>query len=111
MKVKVMKAEVISGISQKTNDFYESTKVTVIFPDGATAYSGFVPSDVCKPGTIEKGAIYDMYRDEKGYILVFELLSNAATNVATNAAQSAAQTAAHPSTPTSTPSGSAGSHK
>ena len=107
MKVKVMKAEVISGISQKTNDFYESTKVTVIFPDGATAYSGFVSSDVCKPGTIEKGAIYDMYRDEKGYILVFDLVSNAATNAATNAAQ----TAAHPSTPTSTPSGSPGSHK
>lgn len=103
MKVKVMKAEVISGISQKTNDFYESTKVTVIFPDGATAYSGFVSSDVCKPGTIEKGAIYDMYRDEKGYILVFDLVSNAATN--------AAQTAAHPATPTSSPSGAPGSHK
>ena len=87
MKVKVMKAEVVSGISQRTNEFYESTKVTVIFPDGATAFSGFVPSDVCTPGTIQKGAIYDMYRDEKGYILVFDLFSNAAATAAQPAAQ------------------------
>ena len=93
MKVKVMKAEVVSGISQRTNEFYESTKVTVIFPDGATAFSGFVPADVCTPGTIEKGSIYDMYRDEKGYILVFDLLSKSAAN--------AAQTATIPAEPAS----------
>ena len=77
MKVKVIKAEVVQGVSQRTNEPYESTKVTVIFPDGATAFSGFVPSDVCNPGTIGKGDIYDMYRDEKGYILVFDLLKKA----------------------------------
>ena len=77
MKVKVIRTEVFSGISAKTNEPYESTKVTVIFPDGATAFQGFVPSDVATPGTIEKGSIYDMYRDEKGYILVFDLLKKA----------------------------------
>lgn len=74
MKVKVIRAEVITGISKQTNEPYVSTKVTVIFPDGKTAFSGFVPSDVCDPGTVGKGDIYDMYRDEKGYILVFDLL-------------------------------------
>ena len=72
MKVKVIKADVVSGTSQKTGEFYESTKVVVIFGDGQTAFQGYVPSDVAGPGTIEKGAIYDMYRDEKGYILVFD---------------------------------------
>ena len=89
MKVKVIKAEVVSGVSQRTNEPYESTKVTVIFPDGATAFSGFVPSDVCSPGTIDRGDIYDMYRDEKGYILVFDLLKKA-DSVITSAAQSSA---------------------
>lgn len=72
MKVKVIKTEVVSGTSQKTGEFYESTKVVVILGDGQTAVQGYVPSDVAVPGTIEKGAIYDMYRDEKGYILVFD---------------------------------------
>ena len=88
MKVKVMKAEVGSGTSQKTGEFYESTKVVVIFPDGMTAYQGYVSSDVAVPGTIEKGAIYDMYRDEKGYILVFDLLKPA-VSVSNAAAQDA----------------------
>ena len=77
MRVKVIKAEVQTGVSQRTNEPYTSTKVTVIFPDGEKAFSGFVPEDVCVPGTIEKGDIFDMYRDEKGYILVFELLKKA----------------------------------
>ena len=84
MKVKVIKSEVVTGISQRTNEPYESTKVTVIFSDGATAFSGFVPSDVCAPGTIDKGDIFDMYRDEKGYILVFDLVKKAESATTSN---------------------------
>lgn len=80
MKVKVIKAELVTGISQKTQMPYSSTKVTVIFPDGQTAFSGFVPEDVATPGSINKGDIFDMYRDEKGYILVFDLLKKAETS-------------------------------
>ena len=79
MKVKVIKADVVSGTSNKTGEFYESTKVVVIFGDGQTALQGYVPSDVAVPGTIQKGAIYEMYRDEKGYILVFEPVTASTT--------------------------------
>ena len=84
MKVKVIRAEVLTGISKQTNEPYVSTKVTVIFPDGKTAFSGFVPSDVCEPGSVGKGDIYDMYRDEKGYILVFDLLQKCPSAIIAN---------------------------
>ena len=88
MKVKVIRAEVLTGISKQTNEPYISTKVTVIFPDGKTAFSGFVPSELCEPGTIAKGDIFDMYRDEKGYILVFDLLQKCPPVTTTAAAPS-----------------------
>ena len=47
MKVKVIKADVVSGTSQKTGEFYESTKVVVIFGDGQTGYQGYVPASFC----------------------------------------------------------------
>ena len=92
MKVKVIKADVVSGTSQKTGEFYESTKVVVIFGDGQTGYQGYVPSDVAQPGTIEKGAIYDMYRDDKGYILVFDPVSKPAAPATNVAAHDSAST-------------------
>ena len=50
MKVKVIRAEVLTGISKQTNEPYVSTKVTVIFPT--------VPGSQTSEGTKPENAVF-----------------------------------------------------
>ena len=71
MFVKVRRAEIKSG-ERKDGTPYTGTTVVVILPDKEHAASLFVGEEVCDPCLIEEGKIFDMYRDEKGYVLVFD---------------------------------------
>ena len=71
MKVKVKRCELKEG-ERKDGTKYTGTSVVVIFGDGQTAAQLFVPEEVLDPLEIEANGIYDLYRDEKGYVLVFD---------------------------------------
>ncbi len=73
MKVKVKRCEIKSG-ERKDGTSYTGTSAVVIFNDGCTASQIFVGEEVCDPCDIEVNGFYDMYRDEKGYCLVFDKL-------------------------------------
>ena len=71
MKVRVRKAELFNG-RKKNGEEYCGAKVLVLFPDNATAYTGFIPEDVCDPTLINPGDTFDMYRDQNGYVVLFD---------------------------------------
>lgn len=71
MKVKVIRAEIREGTKQDGTPYIGCSAV-VIFPDGKTAARLFLPDDVISPDEVEKGKLYDLYRDEKGNALVFD---------------------------------------
>ena len=71
MVVKVKRCEISEG-ERKDGTPYLGTQVVVIFGDKATGARFFVPEEVCSPDDIEVNGLYDLYRDEKGYCLVFD---------------------------------------
>ena len=71
MIVKVKRCEISEG-ERKDGTPYVGTNVVVIFGDKATAARIFVPEEVCDPSDIELNGLYDLYRDDKGYCLVFD---------------------------------------
>ena len=71
MIVKVKRCEISEG-ERKDGTPYVGTNVVVIFGDKATAARFFVPEEVCDPSDIEVNGLYDLYRDDKGYCLVFD---------------------------------------
>jgi len=74
MKVKVRKSELYQG-RKKTGEEFCGAKVLVLFPDSQTAYNGFVPEELCDPHTIKPDDTFDMYRDEKGFVVVFDKIT------------------------------------
>ena len=70
MLVKVVKSEIRDG---KRNDGteYKGASAVVIFDDKKTAARVWVPDDLVDPSEVVPGEIFDMYRDESGYVLVF----------------------------------------
>lgn len=71
MLVKVKRCELKEG-ERKDGTPFIGTSAVVIFGDKATAAQLFIPEEVCNPDDIVKDGIYDLYRDEKGYCLVFD---------------------------------------
>ena len=71
MYVKVRKAEIKEG-TKKDGTPYTGVSALVIFPDKETAANIFVGEEVCNPCLVEPGKVFDMYRDQKGYVLVFD---------------------------------------
>lgn len=71
MIVKVKRCEIKTG-ERKDGTPFNGTSAVVIFSDKATAAQLFIPEEVCDPCDIEVNGLYDLYRDEKGYCLVFE---------------------------------------
>lgn len=71
MKVKVVRCEMREG-ERKDGTPYVGNSAVVIFQDGKTAAQVFLPEEVIDPTLVEVGGIYDMYRDEKGFVLVFD---------------------------------------
>lgn len=72
MIVKVKRCEVVEGERQDGTTYLGNT-VVVIFGDKQTAARVFVRDEVCDPYSIQPDQLYDMYRDEKGNCLVFDL--------------------------------------
>ena len=73
MKVKVKRCEIREG-EKKDGTPYIAASAVVIFPDGQSAAQLFIPEEVIDPSDVEVGGIYDLYRDDKGFVLVFEKL-------------------------------------
>ena len=71
MIVKVKRCEIKEG-ERKDGTPFVGTSAVVIFGDKATAAQIFVPEEVCDPTEIEVNGLYDLYRDDKGYCLVFD---------------------------------------
>lgn len=71
MHVKVKRCEIRQG-ERKDGTPYVGTNAVVIFPDGQTAAQLFIGEDVIDPCEVEVGGVYDLYRDAKGYCLVFD---------------------------------------
>lgn len=71
MIVKVKRCEIKTG-ERKDGTYYTGVSAVVIFGDKATAAQLFIPEEVCDPSDIEVNGLYDLYRDEKGYCLVFD---------------------------------------
>ena len=76
MIVKVKRCEIPQG-ERKDGTHYLGSNVVVIFNDKMTAARFFVPEEVCDPSDIEVNGLYDLYRDEKGYCLVFDKVEQA----------------------------------
>lgn len=74
MKVKVRKSELFQG-TKRTGEAFTGAKVLVLFPDNQTAFSGFIPEELCDPHAIKPGDTFDMYRDEKGFVVVFDKIT------------------------------------
>ncbi len=72
MKVKVKRCEFKQGKRISDGTDYAGTNVLVLFPDGSTAAQLFVSEDVCDPVDIVSEGIYDLYRNERGMVLVFD---------------------------------------
>lgn len=72
MIVQVKRCDVVDGERQDGTP-YIGNSVVVIFGDKMTAARVFVREEVCDPYSIKPGQLYDMYRDEKGNCLVFDL--------------------------------------
>ena len=73
MKVKVVRTELATGERKDGTEFIGSRTV-VIFPDGMTAAKLFIPDEVIDPDEIVIGGVYDMYRDENKFVLVFDFI-------------------------------------
>ena len=73
MHVKVKRCEIKEG-ERKDGTMYTGVSAVVIFSDGMTAAQLFIPEEVCNPLDIVVNGIYDLYRDEKGYCLVFDIV-------------------------------------
>ena len=71
MKVKVVRCDMREG-ERKDGTPYIGTSAVVIFQDGKTAAQVFLSEEVIDPAKVRVGGIYDMYRDEKGFALVFD---------------------------------------
>ena len=71
MRVVVRKADIKTG-TRKDGSPFTGTSCLVQFPDGCTAINVFVGEELIDPCNIQVGSPYDMYRDEKGYVTVFD---------------------------------------
>lgn len=70
MIVKVKRCEFKTG-ERKDGTEYEGTSAVVLL-NADLAAKVFIGSDVCDPDEIVPESLYDMWRDEKGFVLVFE---------------------------------------
>ncbi len=75
MKVKVKRCEIKTG-ERKDGTPFTGTSAVVIFPDGQTAAQLFIPEEVCDPCDVNVNEFYDLYRDDKGFCLVFEKVAS-----------------------------------
>ncbi len=71
MHVKVKRCELKTG-ERKDGTPYSGVSAVVIFTDGQTAAQLFIPEEVIDPCKVEVNKVYDLYRDDKGYCLVFD---------------------------------------
>ncbi len=76
MRVIVRKADIKSG-NRKDGSPFTGTSALVQFPDGCTAINVFVGDELIDPCDVKVGFPYDLYRDEKGYVTVFEPIKEA----------------------------------
>lgn len=74
MHVKVVRSEFKEG-QRKDGTPFRGVSAVLIFPDKVSAAKLFIGDDVCDPEYIVPGGVYDMYRDDKGFVLVFDIVS------------------------------------
>ena len=71
MRVVVRKADIKTG-TKKDGTPFAGCAALVQFPDGQTAISVFVPEEIADPLSIEVGKPYDLFRDERGFVTIFD---------------------------------------
>ena len=71
MKVKVKRCELRDGERQDGTS-YLGVSAVVIFQDGKTAERVFISDEIIDPDKVVVDGIYDMYRSERGNVLVFD---------------------------------------
>lgn len=76
MKVTVLGKEFVSGTSKKTGREYASTVVHVAFKknrvEGQAVESVWLDSVSYPPAEIQVGKVYDIDRDNRGFVIGFE---------------------------------------